>query len=101
MKKRIYSIDEIAQMIEPIARTYGIGRLSIFGSYARGDATPDSDIDLRIIDKGALRGMFQLAGLNYDLEEKFNLHVDVLPTDALSEEVLGEIMNEEVIIYAN
>jgi predicted nucleotidyltransferase len=101
MGNRIYSIDEITNIVAPIARSYGIGRLALFGSYARGDATTNSDIDLRIIDKGSLRGMFQLAGFNYDLEEKFDIHVDVLPTDAISDEILDEITKEEIIVYAS
>jgi predicted nucleotidyltransferase len=101
MQKRIYSIDEIANIVAPIARAYGIGRLSLFGSYARGDATTNSDIDLRIIDKGSLRGLFQLAGFNYDLEEKFKTRVDVLPTDAINGDVLNEITKEEIIVYAS
>ena len=40
-----YTINEIKDKTAPIARTYGIGRMSLFGSYARGEANDDSDVD--------------------------------------------------------
>ncbi|MDR1039337.1 MAG: nucleotidyltransferase domain-containing protein [Deltaproteobacteria bacterium] len=35
-------------MVGPIARRHGVERVWLFGSFTRGDAKPDSDIDLRI-----------------------------------------------------
>jgi predicted nucleotidyltransferase len=69
MTNRIYTIDEISALVSTVAREYGVGRLVLFGSYARGDATPESDIDLRIADKGNLRGLFRLSGFQLDLTE--------------------------------
>ena len=48
---KIYAIDELRALISPIAAQYGVGRIFLFGSYARGQATENSDVDLRI-DKG-------------------------------------------------
>ena len=70
MSNRIYTIDEIKAIVEPIAKLYGVKRVFLFGSYARGEATPTSDLDFRI-DKGSLRGLFALGGLYADLEERF------------------------------
>ena len=64
---KIRSIAEIRAIIGPIARAYGAERIFLFGSYARGEARPDSDMDLRI-DKGSIRGL-RFAGLLGDLEE--------------------------------
>jgi predicted nucleotidyltransferase len=50
-----------SSLIAPVARDYGVRKLTLFGSYARGDATVESDIDLRIVDRGQLRGLFRLA----------------------------------------
>jgi predicted nucleotidyltransferase len=96
---KIYNISEIAQIIAPIARSYGIGRLSLFGSYARGEATSQSDIDLHLMDKGSLKGLFRFAGFCRELAEQFEIPVDVLPTDALDDDFLERISKEEVIIY--
>ena len=43
-----YTIDEIQDKIVPIAKAYGVERMSLFGSYARGEAKDDSDVDLYI-----------------------------------------------------
>ena len=40
------SISQIRQAVTPIAQKYGLKRLYLFGSYAKGNATPDSDVDL-------------------------------------------------------
>lgn len=57
---KTYTLNEIKAIVSRLARQYGAERIYLFGSYARGDMTNDSDIDLRI-DKGSIRG-FQLAG---------------------------------------
>ena len=101
MLNKVYTIEEISKIITPIAKSYGVGRLSLFGSYARGDATEASDIDFRIVEDGALRGFIRLAGFHRELEEKLQISVDVIPTDALSESFLKEIMTEEVIVYVS
>jgi len=95
---RVYSIEDIQERIFPIAKRYGVERVFLFGSYARGDALPGSDIDLRV-DSGAIRGYFKLAGFYRELEEALAIPVDVLTTGSLSETFLSRISDEEVILY--
>jgi len=95
----MFTIEEISQKVSPIAGSYGISRLSVFGSYARGEATPQSDIDFRIVDDGDLRGLIKLAGFCRELSESLNTPVDVLTNDALSADFLDRIKDEEVIVY--
>ena len=56
-------------------------------------------MDFRI-EKGSLRSLFQLAGLQMSLEESFQKELDVLTTQMLSEEFLASIKPEEVLLYA-
>lgn len=98
MSTRIYTIEEIRDVVREIAQLYGVERVALFGSYARGEARQDSDIDLRI-DKGRIRGLFQLSGFHLDLEEKLKTHVDVLITESLSNQFLEKISGEEIILY--
>lgn len=44
----VYKIEEIAERVRPIAERYGVGKIYLFGSYARGEATEESDIDLLV-----------------------------------------------------
>ena len=96
---QIYNIDEISKIVAPIAADFGIKKMAIFGSYARGEATESSDLDFHIIDRGSLRGLFKLAGFELALEEKFKVPVDVVTTYSLFDDVRAKIEQEEVIVY--
>lgn len=98
MSVKKYLIEEIKAIIRPIARKYGVSRVYLFGSYARGDATENSDVDLRV-DKGSLKGMFALCGLYTEIEEALQLKVDILTTGSLEGDFLHKIQNEEVLLY--
>ena len=81
----IYSIDQIRGIITPIAEKYGIPAVYLFGSYARGTATEDSDIDFLIDTTGVkLRG-FEWGGLYTDFEEAFEKSVDMVTLRALEQ----------------
>jgi predicted nucleotidyltransferase len=97
--KQKYDIDEIKNKISPIAKKFGIRKIAVFGSYARGEATINSDLDFHIIDRGSLRGLIQLAGFELALEEIFNIPVDVVTTSSLFDDVLKNIEGEEMVVY--
>ena len=100
MSDKIYTLDEIKAIAHPIAKRYGIAALYLFGSYARGEATPQSDIDFRV-DRGNLVDLLELGGLFSDLEDGFGKNLDVLTTQMLSPAFLNSIRAEEVLIYAS
>ncbi|MBQ7655288.1 MAG: nucleotidyltransferase domain-containing protein [Clostridia bacterium] len=99
MSEKIYTLDEIKRIASPIAARHGVAALYLFGSYARGDATSQSDLDFRI-EKGKIRTLYQLAGFEMEMEESFDKHLDVLTTQMLSEKFMQSIQPEEVLIYA-
>ena len=100
MSDKIYTLDEIKAIAHPIAKRYGIAALYLFGSYARGEATPHSDIDFRV-DRGNLVDLLELGGLFSDLGASFQKNLDVLTTQMLSPSFLNSIRAEEVLIYAS
>ena len=87
----IYTIEEIKNTAIPIVEEYGVIRLSIFGSYARGEANDDSDLDF-LIDKGDLRGLIQYFSLIQKLEDAFNCHVDLITTGVSDMDFLKRIL---------
>lgn len=91
------TIEDIRRKITPICRSYGIERLYLFGSYARGEAGADSDIDFRL-DKGRVRGV-QIGGLYMDLQEALQQKVDLLTTNQFSSDFLKQIQAEEIVLY--
>ncbi len=94
-----YSIEELKEIITPIAEKYQISKVYLFGSFARVDYNEQSDIDLRI-EKGKLRGMFALCGFYTEVEEALQMKVDVVTTGSLEDDFLREIEKVEVMLYA-
>lgn len=92
-----YSIQELKDIVTPLAQKYGAQRVYLFGSYARRDMTESSDVDLRI-DKGSIRGL-ALAGFLVDLEDALGLKVDLIPTSSLDGQFLSSIQEDEVLLY--
>ena len=93
----VNSMAEIRDVVSRLAAQYGAKRVYLFGSYARGDMTSGSDIDLRI-DKGAIRGL-EMAGLLVDLEDALGIPVDLIPTGSLDDGFLAAIRDDEVLLY--
>ena len=80
----VFSVDEIKQIVAPIAMKYDVDQVFLFGSYARGEANGSSDIDF-IIEKGRLRGL-QLAGMLCDLQDMFDKGVDLLTFSGIKDD---------------
>lgn len=98
MNDKVYSLEELKRIIAPIAEKYGVENVYLFGSYARGCATSDSDIDLRV-DKGKLKGLFMLGALYSDLEDRLDKKLDLLTTGSLEDDFLQRISGEEIQLY--
>lgn len=99
MSDKVYTLDEIKSIANPIARRYNVAALYLFGSYARGEATPGSDLDFHV-DRGGMTDLLELGGLYSDLQSGFDKKLDVLTTQMLSPAFLERIRREEVLIYA-
>ena len=102
MNNRVYSIDEIKELILPIAKRHDVDRIYLFGSYARGEATEHSDIDL-CIDAAAIRGVFAMGGLYADLEEALNKRLDIVTVRSLKynndTRFIENMQKDRVLIY--
>lgn len=98
MLELIYTIDEIKDKVTPIAQEYGINSISLFGSYAKGTAHENSDLDF-IMDKGELTGLIQYISFVNRLEKEFQCHVDLISKGSSNKKFLVSIKNDEVLIY--
>lgn len=75
----IFDIREIKEKIEPIAKKYDLSKVYLCGSYAKGSATKDSDLDFCIDYKdGKHFGIYKYIAFCDDLENVFNKHIDVI-----------------------
>ncbi|GBU20395.1 nucleotidyltransferase [Fibrobacteres bacterium R8-0-B4] len=93
------TISKISEAVQAVAPVYGIDSVYLFGSYARGDATEDSDCDLRVVG-GDIPTLFALGGLYEDLITSLGCKVDIVMTDSMSESFYRLIKNEERLVYA-
>lgn len=104
----IYSMEEIISIIAPIARKYGTPAVYLFGSYARGTANANSDIDFLVDTAGTtLTNLFALGALYAELEEAFDKAVDLITIGSLTQKagMMSEVafretvMKEKINIY--
>ena len=93
-----YELQEIKDIVIPIAKTYGVSKVGVFGSYARSEANENSDVDI-YIEKGKLRSLIQYFSFVNDLEHSLGCHVDVVTTNAIDKEFVENIMREGITIY--
>ncbi len=91
------TIEMIRNTVSELGKEYGANRISLFGSYARGDMTEESDIDL-LIDKGSIKGL-EFAALLCDLEEALGKHVDLISMRGANPDFISAVKKDEVLIY--
>ena len=94
------TINEIKKTIAPLVKDHPVRRVILFGSYARGDATEKSDVDL-IIDSGGAIDSWEFFGLIGDIAKKMHIDVDIFELDEIKKPsgIFDSITNEGVVIY--
>lgn len=102
-KFKKYDRNTIVRKIKQFLKKDGrIHKAWIFGSFARGDDRPGSDIDLMIEDiENGKFNYFDLADIQYKLEQILNRKVDIGFASSLREGVAETIQNEAKLIYEN
>jgi len=104
----VYTIDELRQIITPIAEKYDIQAVYVFGSYARNEATENSDVDV-LIQRGGSKIVGWIIGAVYeDMSESLGKKLDLVTTETLEQECTKErtpwfvdnLLKERLLIYA-
>jgi len=78
-----------------IATQHGARNVRIFGSVARGEARPDSDVDF-LVDMEEGRSLLDLGGLLMDLQDLLHCKVDVVTEKGLRERIRHRVLREAV-----
>ena len=95
----MYTLETILEKLRAckpeLQRKYPISRLGLFGSYARGEATESSDIDVAVELSGPM-GLNFVAMAN-EIEELFGTKVDVVPKRSIKPVYLASV--EKDILY--
>ena len=97
--REILSIKEIKKKAVPILKKAGVRRASIFGSVVRGEATPESDIDMLVeLDKEKKMDLIDFVGIKQDLQEALNKKVDLVTFNSVHRLLKDRIMKDRVAI---
>ncbi|WP_028309611.1 nucleotidyltransferase family protein [Desulfitibacter alkalitolerans] len=72
------SLTEIRDVVSKIAKKYPILSIDLFGSYASGEASKDSDIDLIVYFDENVASLFDMSGLKLDIQDELNKKVDIV-----------------------
>ena len=98
----IYSIPQIKEKVDPICAEWGIGKLLLFGSYAKGEATENSDMDFIVFDTNQTLTGSRFYALVGDLRNAFNpTNVEVIEdTEYINIPWMSDtILREGVTVY--
>lgn len=78
-----------------IAARHGARNIRVFGSVARGDARPDSDVDF-LVDLEPGRSLLDLGGFLMDLQDLLGRNVDVVTEKGLRERLRDRVLQEAI-----
>lgn len=96
--KAVSTIPNIKRKALPILRRHAVKRASLFGSFARGDAKADSDIDFLIEYQTDDKSLFDLVDLKSELEESLGRNVDIITYGSIYWRLRERILAEQVVI---
>jgi len=86
-------LEILRKLIKKIAAQHGAKNLRVFGSYATGEATPYSDLDL-LVDLEPGHDLLDLIGFKQEVEQQTGIKVDVLTENALSPYIRQHVLAE-------
>ena len=99
MNRKIFTLDKINSLVAPIAKKYGVKEIYLFGSYARGEANENSDLDFLVFggDNFKLTLIFALAE---DLRKALQKDVDVFEINEINKDsnFYHTIMKEKLLV---
>jgi predicted nucleotidyltransferase len=90
-------ISNIRRRVVPVLKQHEIKRAALFGSFARGEQTTHSDLDL-LVEFRRGKSLFDLVALKMDLETKTGRKVDLLTYRSLHRSIRDRILSEQVIL---
>jgi predicted nucleotidyltransferase len=81
-----------------ILERHGVKKIAIFGSYARDEANPESDVDI-LVEFCNRKSLLDLVGIEQELADALGLNVDLLTEKSISPYLIDRIKREMKVIY--
>lgn len=75
---KMLTLDDIKNAIVDILAKYPIKKISLFGSYANGSATEDSDVDILVEFLSPNISLLTISDMKYEIESKLNKEIDLI-----------------------
>jgi len=97
MNTTVVDIDKIKEKVLPVLKEAGVTRSAIFGSYALGENTKDSDVDI-LIEPPESMTLFGFAGLKLKLEEVLGQKVDLVEYSAIKPRIKQQLLSTQIPI---
>lgn len=84
-------------LLPELKEKYHIKKIGVFGSYRRGDYSPDSDVDI-LVEFSQTIDLFTFAELKLFLSERLSMEVDLVTPDAIKKRMKDRIISEVAYI---
>lgn len=99
MAEQIFTIERLITLVKPLAQRYQVKAAYLFGSYARGEANENSDLDFLVIGGEGFK-LTQIFAFGEELREILNKRVDVFEINEINQdsEFYKTIMREKVLV---
>ncbi len=92
----ILTIKQIKERIRPVIQKHGIKEVYLFGSYARGEANSNSDIDI-YCDSGDADTLIKLSAFKREMKEALEKDVDIVTIGSSIDDYFREQLEEDKI----
>lgn len=89
-----------AERLREVCERFGVARLDLFGSFSRGEANADSDVDLLYVLKPGTRLGFRISALEDELAELFGRRVDLVAREYVNPHLRDVILRDAKPLYA-
>ena len=93
------TLAEIKSAVTKVSKKYGVKSAYLFGSYARGDATESSDVDI-LLNAGSITTFDDFYDCHKSLEDELGTKVDLLTMDGINPRFYELIKPDRISLYA-
>jgi len=98
MTERLRLTKKIEEKVISFLKNCGAKKISVFGSYVRGEATSESDLDI-IVDFDENISLLDIVGFEFELTEQLGIKVEILTEKAISPYIIEDVLSEAKVIY--